>query len=233
MDAVVADFQPSAIAVTGETSVPHLRNPSPTVIRDFLATQSTLEFSYPSVGATANTPPTGYVVDRTRVKLGDGENVFQGAKAALTRWEHFRLGWAEALPADTPLQAGEVVAVVARVFGLWWLNACRIVYTVDESGPVCRFGFAYGTLPGHAESGEERFLVEWDRADDGVWYEILAFSRPRHLLARLAYPLTRRTQKRFARDSAAAMQKAVNIAPIGLQAKAATPSTDHPPVKGQ
>ena len=78
-----------------------------------------------------------------------------------------------------------------------------------------RFGFAYGTLPGHAESGEERFLVEWDRADDAVWYDILAFSRPRHPLARLGYPLTRRTQRRFARDSAAAIRQAVAHAPPG------------------
>ena len=79
---------------------------------------------------------------------------------------------------------------------------------------MCRYGFAYGTLPGHAESGEERFAVEWDQADGGVWYDILAFSRPNHLLARLGYPLTRRTQKRFARVSAAAMQKAVGRAPV-------------------
>jgi uncharacterized protein (UPF0548 family) len=87
------------------------------------------------------------------------------------------------------------------------------VYTIDETGPVCRFGFAYGTLPDHAESGEERFLVEWDRATDAVHYDILAFSRPRHPLARIGYPLTRRTQKRFARDSAAAMRRAVGAEP--------------------
>jgi uncharacterized protein (UPF0548 family) len=69
--------------------------------------------------------------------------------------------------------------------------------------------FAYGTLPGHAESGEERFLVEWDRTTDAVHYDILAFSRPRHPLARLGYPLTRRVQRRFARDSATAMRRAV------------------------
>jgi uncharacterized protein (UPF0548 family) len=69
------------------------------------------------------------------------------------------------------------VAVIARALGLWWLNACRIVYIVDESEPLRRFGFAYGTLPGHVGTGEERFLVEWDPAGDGVWYDILAFSR--------------------------------------------------------
>ena len=58
------------------------------------------------------------------------------------------------------------------------------------------------------ESGEERFTVAWHE-DDAVWYDILAFSRPNHFLARLGYPLVRRLQKRFARDSAAAMKRAV------------------------
>jgi uncharacterized protein (UPF0548 family) len=166
-----------------------------------LTAQARLDLTYPAVGATAAIAPSGYVVDRTRVKLGEGEGMFRAAKAALEPWDQFRLGWVEAVPPGTPIRAGEVVAVVARVLGLWWVNACRVVYVVDEAGPARRFGFAYGTLPGHAESGEERFLVEWDRAD-GVWYDILAFSRPRH-------PLARRTQRRFARDSAAAMRRAV------------------------
>jgi uncharacterized protein (UPF0548 family) len=186
-----------------------LRKPSAERLRDFLATQSKLDLTYPAVGATAVVPPAGYVVDHTRIKLGEGAGAFAAAKAALGRWEQFRLGWVEVWPAEAPIQAGQVVAVVARLFGLWWLNACRIVYVVSEQGPVQRYGFAYGTLPGHAESGEERFTVEWREADGAVWYDILAFSRPRQLLARLGYPFARRLQRRFARDSAAAMQRAV------------------------
>jgi uncharacterized protein (UPF0548 family) len=186
-----------------------LRKPSAERLRNFLATQSRLDFTYPAVGSTAAVPPPRYVVDRTRVKLGDGARTFAAAKAALRRWEHFRLGWMETWPPDAPIQAGQVVAVIARFFGLWWLNACRIVYVVDEEGPVQRYGFAYGTLPEHAESGEERFTVGWHEHDDAVWYDILAFSRPQQLLARLGYPLTRRLQRRFARDSAAAMRRAV------------------------
>ena len=186
-----------------------LRKPSAESIRPFLAAQRELAFSYAAVGATAETPPAGYVVDRTRIKLGEGETVFRSAIAALRRWEQFRLGWVEAWPPDTPIQKGEVVAVMGHAIGMWWLNACRIVYVVDESGPVSKFGFAYGTLPAHVESGEERFLVEWDREGKGVWYDIMAFSRPNHLLTRLGHPLVRRTQKRFGRDSAAAMLRAV------------------------
>lgn len=189
------------------------RRPTAAAIQAFLTDQGRLELTYLAVGATAKTPPAGYVVDHTRIKLGAGENVFAAAKTALERWQQFRLGWLEAGPEGTPIQEGQVVAILARSIGLWWLNACRIVVVVDEEGPTRkRFGFAYGTLPDHAGSGEERFLVEWDWANDDVWYDILAFSRPRHLLARLGYPWVRRVQKQFGRESAAAMCQAVRAA---------------------
>ena len=188
-----------------------LRRPTAEAIRAFLAAQARLDLTYSTVGATATTPPAGYVVDHTRMRLGAGEKVFTAAKEALERWQQFRLGWLEASPEETPIKEGQVVAILARSIGLWWLNACRIVIVLDEDGPVRRFGFAYGTLPDHAGSGEERFLVEWDREDDSVWYDILAFSRPRHFLTRLGYPWLRRTQKRFGRESAAAMCRAVGV----------------------
>jgi uncharacterized protein (UPF0548 family) len=190
-----------------------LRKPSPAAIRRFLAEQSRLPFSYDAVGATGGDVPRGFNVDHTRQQLGTGERVFIGATQALERWDQFRLSWLEAGPADTPIEVGEAVAILARVAGLWSLNACRIVSVIDESGreqspPIDRFGFAYGTLPGHAARGEERFLIEWNRSDDSVWYDILAFSRPRHPLMRLGYPFARLVQRRFGRESAAAMQQA-------------------------
>jgi uncharacterized protein (UPF0548 family) len=189
-----------------------LRKPPVESIRHFLKKQALLDFNYPAVGATATSAPAGYVTDRTRIELGAGESIFLAAKAALQRWEHFRLGWVEPWPSDTPIQTGEVVAIMAWAAGLWTLNCCRIVYVVDESSPIRNFGFAYGTLPGHVESGEELFQIEWDQNTNSVWYDILAFSRPNHFLTRLAYPLVRHTQKRFGRDSAAAMFRAVNSA---------------------
>jgi uncharacterized protein (UPF0548 family) len=187
-----------------------LRRPTMETIQAFLAAQAGLNLTYAAVGATATNPPAGYVVDHTRIRLGEGEKVFAAAKTALERWQQFRLGWLEATPEDTPIKEGQVVAILARSIGLWWLNACRIVAVVNEDGPVQRFGFAYGTLPDHAGSGEERFLIEWDREDASVWYDILAFSRPQHFLARLGYPVVRLTQKRFGRESAAAMCRAVS-----------------------
>jgi uncharacterized protein (UPF0548 family) len=185
------------------------RPPSEEALRLFLAKQRHLPFSYAAVGATASSPPAGYVVDRTRVRLGQGEQVFRSAAAALRRWKQFDLGWVRAWPTDTRIEAGEVVAVMGKAIGVWWVNACRVAYVVEENGPVARFGFAYGTLPSHVESGEERFLIEWDRNDDAVWYDILAFSRPNHFLSRIGYPVVRRLQKKFGRDSAASMRRAV------------------------
>jgi uncharacterized protein (UPF0548 family) len=186
-----------------------LRKPSLATIQRFLAAEKQLRFTYDGVGATARTNPPGYTIDWTRVRLGTGEATFLAARKALESWRHFELGWVEAAPLDTPVRPDAVIGVLIRSMGLWWLNSARIVYVVDEHGPVRCWGFAYGTLPGHAESGEERFRVEWHVADDSVWYDILAFSRPRHILARLGKPLVRRLQKRFARDSCAALRRAV------------------------
>ena len=103
--------------------------------------------------------------------------------------------------------------MVARIFGLWWMNALRVVYAVDERegspgmepGVLRRRGFGYGTLPGHVERGEEQFTVIW-RADDSVWYELRAFSRPRYWLVRWFKPVARALQRRFVRQSLALMQ---------------------------
>ena len=98
--------------------------------------------------------------------------------------------------------------MLARHYGFWSLNTARIVYLVEESGEVERFGFGYGTLPGHGERGEERFSVEWRREDGSVHYDVLAFSRPKHPLAWIGYPFVRSLQRRFARDSRREMVRA-------------------------
>jgi len=121
----------------------------------------------------------------------------------------FNLPWVRIYWATTPLEIGADVAVSVSHFGFYSLNACRIVYLIDEDGPIKRFGFAYGTLAEHAESGEERFAVKWNLAADEIWYDILAFSLPRKRLAKLGYPLSRMLQRRFAAASMAAMLESV------------------------
>ena len=165
---------------------------------EFVSGQRELPFTYDEVGATNTTPPTtGYNVDHNRIQIGTGEAVYKKGVDALKNWRHFDLGWVTIVPRGVAVEVGATVAVKARSFGTWSLNASRVVYTIEESR---RFGFAYGTLPDHVECGEERFLIEW-RSDDSVWYDILAFSHPKHPLVRLNKPLARRLQKQFARDS--------------------------------
>ncbi|WP_223690411.1 DUF1990 family protein [Leifsonia poae] len=69
----------------------------------------------------------------------------------------------------------------------------RVVYVVDEPN---RAGFAYGTLHGHPESGEEAFLVEL-RDDGSVWFVLRAFGRPSTAFYRLFSPVLRLAQRRF------------------------------------
>ncbi len=186
-----------------------LRKPKNETIQRFLDGQRDFDFTYPHVGSTASDLPGGFVVDHTRTKLGDGEPTFSAAKLAFEEWRQFRLGWMHVWPDDTPIKSGEVVAIVAKSLGLWWLNACRIVYVTNLEPGRKKFGFAYGTLPDHAGSGEERFQIEMDE-DGTVWYDILAFSRPRRALARIGYPYMRLVQKQFGKHSATAMQHAVS-----------------------
>jgi uncharacterized protein (UPF0548 family) len=184
------------------------KRPEIETVRRFLEHQATLDFSYQAVRCTQGQAPPGFVVDHTRIELGRGQATFDAAVAALGHWKQFALGWMETWPADVPLEPGQNVAILARIMGLWWLNACRVVYRVDDEGPIRSFGFAYGTLPGHAEMGEERFVIEWDRAKDEVAFDILAHSRPRHILAKIGYPLVRRMQKRFGREATASLKAA-------------------------
>lgn len=185
-------------------------DPKPEEIDRFLAAQRGSSFSYPEVGATRKKAPPYYKVDHNRVRLGTGEEAFRIAIAAMRQWKMFDLGWVRIAWPGAPIQEGTVVAIVARTAGFWTLNAARIVYILDETeGPVHRFGFAYGTLRDHAETGEERFTVELHRFDGSVWYDLFAFSKPRLWLAQIGYPLSRVYQKRFASESKAVMLRAV------------------------
>jgi uncharacterized protein (UPF0548 family) len=182
-----------------------LSKPSTERIRQFIDSQHEQLISSPGASIDPMEAPRGYTVDHHRIELGEGEDVFARAIAAIKRWEMFNIGWVELLWPDAPIEMGTTVAVQARHLGFWSLNACRIVGVIDEEGAVYKYGFTYGTLPDHAERGQERFTIEWNRDSNLVFYDIFAFSRPKKLLARLGYPFTRALQRRFARDSLQAM----------------------------
>jgi uncharacterized protein (UPF0548 family) len=184
------------------------RPPNAEVISRFLASQQDSPLTYATEGMTyGRDVPAWFHRDHLRAQLGEGPAVFERAVAALQSWTMFRQGWVE-LHSDGPPRVGQVVAIVPHIGPVWWLNACRVLYLVDEHALTRRVGFGYGTLVDHAECGEERFCVEM-MPDGGVWYDLFAFSRPRHWLARLGKPFTRTQQRRFATGSAAAMRRAV------------------------
>lgn len=171
-------------------------------------------FTYPFVGLTRETAPerpAGFFADRVQVSLGHGADAYARGAAALERWVPFDLPWIGLVQSSTALVPGTCLAVVARTFGLWSAHATRIVWVRDEPAEgerPRRFGFAYGTLPMHAERGEESFIVSM--APDGrVDFEIVAFSRPSRAWIWLGLPIALLFQNRFRRDAARRMREAV------------------------
>jgi|SRR3954469_12659220 uncharacterized protein (UPF0548 family) len=181
-------------------------------IAQFISQLRDSQYSYRDVGATASTIPRSYNIDHNRLRLGSGAAIWERAIGAIKSWEMFRLGWVQLCWLDPPIRAGCDVAILVSHCGFYSLNGARIVYLVNDDGPTKRFGFAYGTLADHAESGEERFVVEWDQDENAVYYDLLAFSRPAQLLSRLAFPVSRLLQKRFAAAFKAAMAAFVDNA---------------------
>lgn len=171
------------------------------------------QFSHAEVGATADPVAieglaSRYAIDRRRFPLGTGHALFERARTALFDWRNFEIPWLEVHGADRPVHEGQIVATLTRVFGIWFLNPCRVVYRFDPLGETDEVAFAYGTLSGHVASGEERFTVGRDPATDEVFFEILAFSRPSILLTQMGRPWMRRVQRRFAVAAAQAIARA-------------------------
>jgi uncharacterized protein (UPF0548 family) len=147
--------------------------------------------TYPEVGATRGELPTGYAHVAREGRLGVGEETFTRASEALFGGELQRRAGVRVLPSSpTVVEGGDAILLLG--FGRLAIPApVRVVYVVNE--PRVR-GFAYGTLPGHPESGEEAFLVEL-RPDDVVVCRVTAFSRPVTWLSRLGGPLATLTQR--------------------------------------
>ncbi|MCA9102858.1 MAG: DUF1990 domain-containing protein [Planctomycetales bacterium] len=196
-----------------------VRKPDAAAIRGLIERQHARGLSYDCVGVTRvwhEESAQAFVEfdrDHCRVELGRGAASFAAACRAIDQWRMFDIEWLELCWPNVAVDVGAVVGVLARPYGLWCLNACRVAYVIDErstdrAAPQ-RYGFAYGTLPKHIEQGEERFVVEW-RDDGSVWYDLLAVSRPGHWLSAAAYPVVRRWQAAFRRDSCAAMLRAVS-----------------------
>ena len=150
--------------------------------------------------------PAGFAHDKSRSLLGQGADVFHKAKAAFERWAPFDIGWVRVANSQASIETGQMIAVEIHTFGLWTLNLSRIVAVMDAAH---RFGFVYSTTPMHVETGQEKFIIEFDPATGNAWYELEAVSRPRHPLVQLGFPIARALQHRFARESHRRMRQAV------------------------
>jgi uncharacterized protein (UPF0548 family) len=147
-----------------------------------------LQLTYRDVGATASTLPAGYHHVRKSAVIGSGRPRFEDAAAKVMRWGMLR-GAGVRVDATS-----EVAGVGSEVLvGIGPVRApCRVVYVVDEPD---RRGFAYGTLPGHPESGEELFAVRYDPATGEVHAEVIAFSRHATWWSKLGSPITALMQR--------------------------------------
>jgi uncharacterized protein (UPF0548 family) len=149
------------------------------------------ELTYPQAGATldASLPP-GYDHVFRDVVVGKGRDAFERAAKGLLGWQmHRAAGLAPA--SNGEIATPGAIVVLRPGFGPLRLTIpCRVIYTEEGSD---RRGFAYGTLPGHPEQGEEAFLVDLTDTGD-VHFRVRAFSRPASLVARVGGPLTRVVQ---------------------------------------
>ncbi|GGK27060.1 DUF1990 domain-containing protein [Pilimelia terevasa] len=146
--------------------------------------------TYPERGATRGPLPPGYHHVDVSAAVGRGQAAFDRAAAGVLGWRMHR-GAGLAVAASAPEAAPDVVVAVRIGWGPLAVTApCRVVYRLDE--PALR-GFAYGTLPGHPECGEEAFLVHL-LPDGRVRCTIRAFSRPATPLTRLGGPVARSVQ---------------------------------------
>ncbi|NLV55418.1 MAG: DUF1990 domain-containing protein [Acidimicrobiales bacterium] len=147
--------------------------------------------TYDHVGSTLRSQPVpGVNRHEQRLAVGRGRADLEAARLALRAWAPQRALGATVSPAGvTPdLDATVVLGIGVGPARVRFAN--RIVVVIDEPD---RHGYAYGTLPGHPERGEESFVVGVDR-DGTVWATIRTDSEPAGPLGALA-PVLRPVQR--------------------------------------
>ncbi|MGA8116099.1 MAG: DUF1990 domain-containing protein [Actinocatenispora sp.] len=160
--------------------------------------------TYPEVGATrAASLPGGYRHVRRRVHLGTGPEPFRRVVVGMRDWGIHR-GAGVTVRSDAAAPAVGVRFVSTVRLGPFPVAApCQVVWLDDAPD---RFGYGFGTRPGHPERGEESFLVDWT-GEDEVWFSIAAFSRPAAWYARLGAAPARLVQDRITERYVAAARR--------------------------
>ena len=174
----------------------HFTKPSKAQLEAIRFEQSQADVTYEGIGLTLGPLPAGYHHLHAERVVGSGADLMERGRDAIRTWTaQAELGLV--LEPTVPEFAEGSVLVFAlpmKPSPLWATGACRIMRIVNEPQ---RFGFVYGTLPHHPESGEEAFLVH-HRDDDTVAFSVTAFSRGKSLPMRAAGPIGRVIQRRAA-----------------------------------
>jgi uncharacterized protein (UPF0548 family) len=161
--------------------------------------------TYDRPGATRDEVlPAGYDHVDLDGRIGRGRAAFERAAEGLLTWKMHTGAGLRVAAASADRAAPDVLVLLRAGLGRFSIMIpCRVVYTVDD--PDHR-GFAYGTLPGHPERGEEAFTVRLT-PDGEVRARVRAFSRPATLLARAGGPVTRLAQRYAARRYVRALRR--------------------------
>jgi uncharacterized protein (UPF0548 family) len=149
------------------------------------------DLTYREAGATEGVLPPGYHHLHRSVMIGSGPQAFTAAAAALGGWQVHSLAGLRVSASSATAEPGSVLVLGLGMAAIRISAPCRVIYVIDEPD---RRGFAYGTLPGHPESGEEAFIISHHQ-DATVTFTITAFSRPASPLAKAAGPLGRAIQR--------------------------------------
>lgn len=166
--------------------------------------------TYAEVGATrGDSPlPEGYRHLRHRMRVGQGRVAFELAADAVLEWR-MHAGMRVRPLADRPrAEPGAKVTVHLGPGRFSFKAPCEVIWVADEPR---RRGFAYGTLKGHPECGEESFVVDWDE-HDVVWLTITAFSTGGTWYSRLGGPLVPLLQHTYALCCGAVVRRLVRAA---------------------
>lgn len=174
-------------------------SPSAPKVRALLQALADAPFTYSDVGATQrvlSAAPPGFVLDRYGTELGRGREVFERACGIVERLGNYPPSFTRIVWLADELHTGAMFATLATHLGFASVHPCRVIYIEREPD---RFSLGFGTLPGHAESGEERFQISMQ--GETVRYDVQAFSRPVGVISRLGSPITRAYQRRFQRET--------------------------------
>lgn len=145
------------------------------------------ELTYEEVGATLRgAMPAGYDHVTVSGVVGRGADAFARARTGLSQWQTHTMRGVRVRPRGAPVVVGTTVVTALGVRAVAVAAPCRVVVVVDDPQ---RFGFAYGTLPGHPETGEESFVATVD-PDGTVRLHVRAFSKPAGRLRRATGPAT-------------------------------------------